>query len=85
MTSLDLDAIRSPHQPDYDSFQGCVCGGTYPCTTLGLVDEVVRLRAAITEHHDRTCRERACCEDPFHATRDVELWSVLEDGGGSDV
>ena len=44
-TEDDLKAIESPHQPDYDSIGGCVCGESYPCTTRGLVAEVRRLRA----------------------------------------
>ena len=46
-TEEDLQVIESPHQPDYDSIGGCVCGESYPCSTRGLVAEVRRLRRTI--------------------------------------
>ena len=51
-TEDDLQVIESPHRPDYDSFGGCVCGESYPCTTRGLVAEVRRLRRSIEEIAD---------------------------------
>jgi hypothetical protein len=39
-----LEAIAGTHRRD--SIGGCACGQVYPCHTLWLVDEVLRLKAA---------------------------------------
>ena len=58
MTDADLGSIEDPHEIDYDSVGGCVCGESYPCTTRGLVAEVRRLRAKLEEAHLRSIEAR---------------------------
>lgn len=81
----DFDAVVAPHQPDYDSVGGCVCGESYPCTTRLLVAEVRRLRAGIRAHRDTcgaagapvTCRQvhdYGQCD-----VSDAVLWALLDD------
>jgi hypothetical protein len=69
MNDDQLDAIASPHQPDYDSIGGCVCAESYPCSTLALVAEVRALRdqlkwngqlnRALVEAHEAAVLDRA--------------------------
>lgn len=47
-TEEQLRDVERPHQPDYDSIGGCVCGEVYPCDTRVLVAEVRRLRRIAT-------------------------------------
>ena len=55
LTHEQIDAIAAPRQTDYDSVGSCVCGESYPCSTLALVAEVVRLTDGIRSIADRRC------------------------------
>ena len=82
-----LDAIASPHQPDYDSVGGCTCAESYPCSTLGLVGEVRALRAERDRLRDGIAAHREgvrrSVPDGEWLAADERLWSLL-DGEADD-